>query len=118
MTTTPESSCADVVASLLDWLAARDASAQTVDEALSVVTNERRRLFLQVMREYEEAVTLPDAAEAVASRETGREVVEISAEQIANVYISLYHDHLPRLVDVDLLEYEQERDLVRPVGLR
>ena len=70
------------------------------------------------MRTYGESLTLPDAAEEVAVRETGRKVTELSAERVHQIYISLYHDHLPRLVEANLLEYDQERDLVSPVGIQ
>ncbi len=66
------------------------------------------------MRTYDEEITLPDAAEEVAVRESGSTVQELSADRVANVYLSLYHDHLPRLIDAGLLEYDQERDLVWP----
>lgn len=109
--------CADFVVALLDWLEQRDEQPAAVDEAFRLLANNRRRLFVQVMCAYREEVTLPDVAEEVASRETGLPVVEITPERIADVYISLYHDHLPRLVDAGLLEYDQERDLVAPVAL-
>ena len=109
--------CTEFVLALFDWLESRDEQPATVDEAFRLLANHRRRLFIQVMCEFREELTLPDAAEEVASRETRRPIVDISAERIADVYISLYHDHLPRLVDAGLLEYDQERDLVAPVAL-
>ncbi|WP_255169768.1 DUF7344 domain-containing protein [Natrononativus amylolyticus] len=109
--------CAEFVLALLEWLEHREEQPAAIDEAFRLLANHRRRLFIEVMCTYQEEVTLPDAAEEVASRETGLPVVEISAERVADVYISLYHDHLPRLVDADLLEYDQERDLVAPVAL-
>ncbi|WP_121742437.1 DUF7344 domain-containing protein [Natronorubrum halophilum] len=113
----PESDCVDFVLSVLNTLDTCETSAKTVDEAFGLLADQRRRLFLKVMRTYGESITLPDAAEEVAVRETGRNVSNISAECVHEVYISLYHDHLPRLVDVGLLEYDQERDLVFPVAL-
>ncbi len=120
MTATPhsESDCVEFVLSVLDWLDGHDHSPATIDEAFSLLANHRRRLLLQVMATYGEELTLPDAAEEVAVRETGRKVTELSAEEVANVYISLYHDHLPRLVDANLLKYDQERDLVSPAAVR
>lgn len=106
--------CTAFVLAALEWLESREDSPDAVDEAFSILSNERRRLFLDVMRTYSEEITLPDAAEEVAVRETGCPVPELSADRVANVYISLYHDHLPRLVDAGLLEYDQERDLVSP----
>ncbi|APW96495.1 hypothetical protein CHINAEXTREME_01365 [Halobiforma lacisalsi AJ5] len=121
-TSNSEFDCAEFALALLEWLDDRSddevpAEAGTVDDALELLASERRRLFLQVMRTYGEAITLPDAAEEVAVRETGDAVRELSAERVADVYISLYHDHLPRLVDAGLLDYDQERDLVSPARL-
>ncbi|THE66291.1 hypothetical protein D8Y22_03190 [Salinadaptatus halalkaliphilus] len=107
----------EFVSAILDWLDGHEAATDSVDEALELLANSRRRRLLEVIRTYNESLTLADAAEEVAVRETGRPVPELSAELVANVYISLYHDHLPRLVDADLLEYEQERDLVAPAAI-
>ncbi|WP_408959491.1 hypothetical protein [Natrinema sp. 74] len=106
----------EFVQRLLDWLDGdeRDASGESLDDAFALLADQRRRLLLEVMRTYEEELTLPDAAEEVAVRETGHDVTNISAERVTEVYLSLYHDHLPRLVDAGLLEYDQERDLVAP----
>ncbi len=117
-TSHPESDCVDFVLSVLDVLDGHNHAPDAVDEALSLLANYRRRLLLQVMATYGEALTLPDAAEEVAVRETGRNVSQLSAEEVATIYISLYHDHLPRLVDAGLLAYDQERDLVSPAAVR
>ena len=115
-----ERDCVEIVRTVLDWLDETDGpdpAAETLDDVFSLLADRRRRLLLSVMRSYGEAVTLPDAAEEVAARETGHTVRNISAERVTEVYLSLYHDHLPRLVDAGLLEYDQERDLVAPVGV-
>ena len=114
----PEADCVEFVLSTLDWLDGHDPSPAVIDEAFSLLASQRRRLLLEVMASYGEELTLPDAAEEVAVRETGRKVTQLSAQEVANVYISLYHDHLPRLVDADLLSYDQERDLVSPAAVR
>lgn len=104
----------EFVRAVLEWLDGHDAPAETVDEAFALLSDRRRRLLIEVMRTYDEAVTLPDAAEEVAIRETGHGVTNIPPERVTEVYLSLYHDHMPRLVDAGLLEYDQERDLVAP----
>ncbi|WP_049926130.1 DUF7344 domain-containing protein [Halopiger goleimassiliensis] len=109
-----EFDAAEFVSAILDWLDSREDSPESVDETLELLANSRRRRFLEVMRTYDEQLTLPDAAEEVAVREAGQSVRDLSAERVRDVYISLYHDHLPRLVDAGLLEYDQERDLVAP----
>ena len=116
MTSNPHSErdCVEFVQGVLDWLDESDASTEALDDAFALLADQRRRLLLTVMRSYDEELTLPDAAEEVAVRETGHNVANIPAEQVREVYLSLYHDHLPRLVDAGLLEYDQERDLVAP----
>ncbi|WP_254528165.1 DUF7344 domain-containing protein [Natrinema gelatinilyticum] len=119
MTYTPHSDLdvVEFVQQMLDWLDEDDVSAEAMTDAFSLLADRRRRLLLEVMRTYEEELTLPDAAEEVAVRETGDIVTDIPAEQVTEVYLSLYHDHLPRLVDAGLLEYDQERDLVAPAAV-
>ncbi len=118
ITSPAKSDRAEFVLSLLEWLEGHEVPTAAVDETLSLLASQRRRLLLSVMATYGQELTLPDAAEEVAVREAGQNVRELSAERIATVYISLYHDHLPRLVDAGLLEYDQERDLVSPAGIR
>ncbi|MWV40862.1 hypothetical protein [Natrialba sp. INN-245] len=113
----PEFDRTEFVLAVLEWLEGRENSPEAVDDTLDLLAHSRRRSFIRVMRTYGEALTLPDAAEEVAVRETGTPVAELSAEHVATVYISLYHDHLPRLVDAGLLEYDQERDLVSPAAI-
>ncbi|ELY77854.1 MULTISPECIES: hypothetical protein [Natrinema] len=116
----PERDCVESVQAVLDLLDGHDgidASTESLDGAFTLLADQRRRLLLAVMRTYGEELTLPDAAEEVAVRETGRKVTNIPAERVREVYLSLYHDHLPRLVDAGLLEYDQERDLVAPDGV-
>ncbi|PCR92752.1 DUF7344 domain-containing protein [Natrinema ejinorense] len=115
-----ERDCVESVRTTLDWLDDHDSagpSDESFDAAFALLADQRRRLLLTVMRTYGEELTLPDAAEEVAVRETGHNVTNISAERVQEVYLSLYHDHLPRLVDAGLLEYDQERDLVAPDGI-
>ena len=114
----PESDCVEFVLSVLENLDTCEASAETIDNAFGLLADQRRRLLLQVMRTYGESLTLPDAAEEVAVRETGCQMPNISAERVHEVYLSLYHDHLPRLTDAGLLEYNQERDMVSPAAFR
>ncbi len=116
MTDTPDTDadCVDAVLTILDRLESEDLRPEETDVALTLLSNRRRRLLIDVVRTYEGGLTLPDAAEEVAKRETGVPVTALSPEHIRDVYVSLYHDHLPRLVRFGLLEYEQERDLVEP----
>lgn len=113
MSSPTASDTAELTLSLLDSLP-RDCSPEQLSAALRLLSNQRRRRTLRVVREHGEAMTLPDVADEVAVREHDRPLPEISAETVSDIYISIYHDHLPRLVDAGLLAYDQDRDLVRP----
>lgn len=110
----PDLDSADLVLTLLDRLPEGGRQPELLDEALQVLAERRRRLTLRVVREHDEALTLPDVADEVAVRENGCPLTELSGETVAEIYISIYHDHLPRLVELGLLEYDQRRDLVSP----
>lgn len=115
----PDGDCAETVSEILEWLDGADVSAESLSVAFDVLAEHRRRVALSVLREYDDDLTLADLAEEVArceATETDR-LADISPETVTEVYVSLYHDHVPRLVDADLLEYEQERDLVKPASL-
>ena len=116
MTTPPPSDLdsTSLVFRLLDRLDDTDLPPGRVDEALRVLADYRRRLTVAVVRDHDEPISLPDVADEVAVREHGRPLPELSGETVAEVYISIYHDHLPRLIELGLLSYDQERDLVLP----
>lgn len=104
----------DPVLELLDLLEQFDRPPEAVTRALRLLASERRRHLLSVVREHGEALALADVADEVAIRESGRPLTELTAERVARVYTSIYHDHLPRLVDAGLLSYDQSRDIVAP----
>lgn len=111
---TADADVATLAIDLHDGLDAEGLEPSAVDEAFALLAEHRRRLTLSVVRNHDEAITLPDVADEVAVRESGQSLPQLSAQRVAEVYISIYHDHLPRLVDAGLLRYDQERDLVEP----
>ncbi|WP_225333321.1 DUF7344 domain-containing protein [Halomicrobium urmianum] len=83
-----------------------------LDTYFTVLSNQRRRRVLDCLREYETPIALADLADEVAVREYDSPVTEIPAEEVKEIYVSLYHVHVPRIADADLIEYDQEDDLV------
>lgn len=78
----------------------------------SLVQHRRRSLLLECLLEFNEPVSLPDLADEVAVREYENELTEIPAEEVKDIYLSLYHSHIPKLAEAGLVEYDQESDLV------
>lgn len=82
-----------------------------LDAVYRALVDERRRIVLSLLREHH-TVPLPDLAEFVAESEFDEDVAAISGEAIRDVYMSLYHTHVPLLESADLVRYEQEDDVV------
>ena len=85
-----------------------DESVGTVFQALS---RRRRRVALGRLQTHG-TMSLADLAELVAEREAETDIVELSPEEVRDVYFSLYHKHLPVLVEAGLADYDQDGDLV------
>ncbi|QLG27432.1 hypothetical protein HUG10_07665 [Halorarum halophilum] len=81
---------------------------QSVFRALA---DTRRRAALSCLQKHQ-TVFLPDLAEHVAEQERGTDVTTISEEWVRDVYFSLYHKHVPRLEEANLVQYEQSDDVV------
>ena len=83
-----------------------------LDTVFGLLADRRRRQFLTVLDAHGETLTLADAADEVAEREHECPLSDISAETVMQVYMSLYHSHVPKLANAGVVEYDQENDLV------
>lgn len=86
--------------------------APPLDILFDVLANQRRRYILHCLRAYQTPMSLADLADEVATWEQNEPIKDISAEEVKRVYMSLYHSHIPKLVDANIIKYTQERDLV------
>jgi hypothetical protein len=57
-------------------------------------------------------MTLPDLADECVMMEHGNALDDIPAETVKQMYMSLYHTHIPKLVEASVVEYDQESDSV------
>lgn len=80
-------------------------------QSLALLSTPRRRETLALLREHGH-VTLPDIAEAVTVRQLDKEITEIAPEEVTDTYMMLYHSDIPKLVDEDVIVYDQEQDIV------
>lgn len=81
-----------------------DSRVRSLDTIFEVLVAERRRNALYVLYRHVGPVTLADLADEVASLE---------GEAVERVATSLHHVHLPKLVEVGIVEYDTEEALVR-----
>lgn len=90
-----------------------DGDSLTVSERYEILADEDRRYALYCLEKYGETLALADLADEVARLKHDRPLPEIDPEVVKRVYLRLYHSHVPKLTDAGIVEYDQERDLVR-----
>jgi hypothetical protein len=83
-----------------------------VDAVFRALAHDRRRHTLSCLQEHR-TILLPDLAELVAERECDSDLNELPAEQVTEIYFSLYHRHIPVLTEAGLAQYDQETDCVQ-----
>lgn len=92
-----------------------DSDSPSLDTVFDLLSDQRRRYALQCLSEHR-SLTLADLAEEVTRREQDMPISAIPEEDVLRVYTSLWHAHVPKLSEADVVAYDQERDLVRLGG--
>lgn len=82
------------------------------DVLFDVLKNQRRRLVLQYLREAEASVRIGTLAEHIAAFENDVPPRGLNAQQRKRVYIGLYQCHLPKMADVDVIDFNQARGII------
>lgn len=89
-----------------------DPTTVSADVLFDVLAEQRRRYVLHCLREHATSMTLSDVADEVAALEHETPVDDVPAEAVERIYLSLYHSHVPKLADANVVEYDPERDTV------
>jgi hypothetical protein len=85
----------------------------TLDEVFDILRNQRRRdVLLYLAGAEDNATTLSELAEHVAAKENDIDTEELSSSQRKRVYIGLYQCHLPKMDDIGVVDYDQDRGTV------
>lgn len=75
-----------------------------------VLSNERRQMTIELLREQESSMTARELSEQIAEQETGESPPPRNIRQSA--YVSLHQTHLPKLDDLGIVEYDQSAKTV------
>lgn len=70
----------------------------------TVLSNTRRRIVIECLREHGGAMDARELSERIAAVETGEDPPPRNIRQSA--YVSLHQTHLPKLDDLDIVEYD------------
>ena len=76
-----------------------------LDELHGVLSHRRRRVVLGELDEVEGPLSLDELAERVVRSEAQPPFVDVPEDDVEAVRISLYHTHLPKLAESNLVEY-------------
>lgn len=82
------------------------------DEIFELLANERRRMLLTCLQDHDPPLALADVAQELAVREYDVPLDEIPAEAVENLYMALYHSHIPKLNAYGVVAHDQEEDIV------
>lgn len=77
-----------------------------------LLADEHRRHAIAHLATCEESIPISELAAAVAARTAERPRTAISTREVQSVTIALHHNHLPRLAEADVVEYDRECGLV------
>jgi hypothetical protein len=77
-----------------------------------ILKNSRRRETLHYLENNGGKASLSDLAEHIAALENDTTVAAISSSQRKRVYVGLYQCHLPKMDDMDIIDFDQNRGTV------
>lgn len=85
----------------------------SLDVVFEILKNSRRREVIRFLREHDGQVALGELAEHIAALENDTTVEALTSTQRKRVYVGLYQCHLPKMDDVGVVEFDQNRGRVR-----
>lgn len=85
----------------------------TLDSALRLLSHAHRRALVDCLDGHDEPIAVADAAADVAEKAATDSKRHLSAEVVHQVYLTLYHTHVPKLSDDGIVEYNRNRETIR-----
>lgn len=87
-------------------------SSPSTAQLCDLLADNRRRYALQYLLENETPIAVADLADEVAARESDISVRAISAEEARRIHSSLWHSHVPKLLDAGIVDCNRDRRTV------
>ncbi|WP_227355897.1 DUF7344 domain-containing protein [Haladaptatus salinisoli] len=74
--------------------------------------DQHRRIVLAVLADQQRSITLSELTKMIVKRNHHMPLSEASDEELTQIKSSLYHCHLPKLADANLISFDMNRKLV------
>jgi hypothetical protein len=89
-------------------------SSTTFDSVLDLCQHQHRRIVLAILAEEQRSLTLNDLTQAILKYNHQTPITEASEDVRAEIRLSLYHVHLPKLASEGLITNDPDRQFVKP----
>ncbi|WP_207890221.1 DUF7344 domain-containing protein [Natrarchaeobius chitinivorans] len=86
----------------------------SLDTLFQILSHQHRRAVLGVLIENGRKLTLNDLTKEIAARNHETPITEVPSDDVNKFHLSLYHNHVPRLAETQLIEYDEDREIVKP----
>jgi len=108
----PEQSKSDDESGASTEDASEEPASLPLDQQFEILKNERRRTVLRYLADHDGPVALGDLAEHVAAVENDTTVPQVTSRERKCVYVGLYQCHLPKMDDMDIVQFNRNRGRV------
>lgn len=83
-----------------------------LNHVFEALANPRRRYLLYTLLRGDE-LSLEEIARSVTAWEKDVPVETVTDEEAERTYVALYHSHIPKLVEADIVEFERTTETIR-----
>jgi hypothetical protein len=94
-------------------MTAAEAGRLTPDGVFELLSNHRRRMVLYYLRTNGGSVDVQELATEIAAMENDVPPDELTSQQRKRVYVSLYQTHLPKMAELNTVDYDKDAGVVR-----
>lgn len=86
------------------------------DTLLELCQERHRRIVLAVLATEKRSLTMNDLTKVIVKHNHHTPLREVSEDELGQIRMALFHVHIPKLEDLSLVDYDQERQQVEPTS--
>ncbi|MBB6646629.1 DUF7344 domain-containing protein [Halobellus ruber] len=84
------------------------------DELFDLLSNQRRRFAVHLLKHESETMEIGDMAEQIAAWENDIDTAELTGSERKRVYTALQQSHLPKMDRAGVVEFNKNRGVIEP----
>ena len=91
-----------------------DHNGVTEDDLFSLLSNQRRRLAVHLLKQHDEPVDIGTMATKIAAWENNISEAEVTGDDRKRVYTALQQSHLPTMDEAGIVTFNKRRGIIEP----